>query len=59
MHEFGHVLGMQHTQQRSDREENVRINWDNMSPGNEFQFELSNDPLCGCYGMSSYLFINI
>ena len=31
-HEMGHIMGLWHTQSRSDRDTNVLINWENMNP---------------------------
>ncbi len=34
-----HVLGIHHQQTRSDRDNHVRINWRNILPGKEINFE--------------------
>ena len=39
IHELGHALGMAHEQSRPDRDQHVRVNYDNVVPGQE---------PCGC-----------
>ena len=36
LHEFMHTLGFYHEENRGDRDDYVRINWDNIIPGNPF-----------------------
>jgi len=38
MHEFLHAFGYHHEQKRSDRDDWVTINWDNIQPGTENNF---------------------
>jgi len=38
MHEMGHVLGMTHEQSRPDRDQWIRINWENVKPDWKDQF---------------------
>ncbi|TRZ01798.1 hypothetical protein DNTS_017775 [Danionella cerebrum] len=41
-HEFNHALGFYHEHTRSDRDQYVRINWDNISPDMAFNFQLQH-----------------
>ena len=41
-HEFFHALGFQHEQTRSDRDQFVTINFDNIQSGKEFNFNMAN-----------------
>lgn len=39
VHEFGHALGLWHEQSREDRDQFVKINWDNIKEGKKHNFE--------------------
>merc|ERR1719359_1892700 len=40
IHELGHALGMAHEQSRPDRDNYVRVNWQNIEPSKRSQFEV-------------------
>ncbi|KAJ0060552.1 hypothetical protein NL108_016016 [Boleophthalmus pectinirostris] len=41
-HEFNHALGFKHEQTRSDRDQYVQINWENMDPSMAYNFYRSD-----------------
>ena len=59
-HEFMHVLGFNHEQNRGDQAQNVRIHWENIDPALHFAFEVMPDwawmPLGYGYDINSGLF---
>ncbi|KAK3095356.1 hypothetical protein FSP39_013669, partial [Pinctada imbricata] len=42
VHELGHILGFLHEQSRSDRDEFVVVNWQNVIPGLQLNFQKAN-----------------
>jgi len=51
LHELGHKLGLEHEHQRPDRDSYITIKWEEVSPGTESQFTLSNPEL---YNYTNY-----
>lgn len=54
-HELIHALGFFHTQQRSDRDQYVQINWDAITSGTEGNFNIYNGPKYGPYDFDSVM----
>ncbi|XP_055643719.1 seminal metalloprotease 1-like [Toxorhynchites rutilus septentrionalis] len=50
VHELLHALGFFHQQSASNRDEYVRIVWDNIEPGHEHNFNKYNDSVVTSYG---------
>lgn len=57
LHEVGHVLGLLHEHQRSDRDQFVEIHPENFQPGMEFAFtkNWAKDPLDSPYNVESIM----
>ena len=56
VHELMHALGFWHEQQRADRDEYVRIEWDRIEPGREHNFEIrSRARVFGGYDFDSVM----
>jgi len=51
-HELGHIIGLQHEHQRSDRNTYVTVR---PPKGSEDQYEESDDPVCGPYDLGSIM----
>jgi len=54
-HEIGHALGLSHEQSRSDRDTYVSINWGNIIPGKEHNFEKDVTTNYNAYDFASIL----
>ncbi|XP_055677971.1 hatching enzyme 1.2-like [Lutzomyia longipalpis] len=52
IHEFLHVLGFLHEQNRSDRDKSVLIKWQNIKPGTTDNFQKANAGTTSNYGVS-------
>jgi len=55
VHELGHAIGMAHEQARPDRDQNVKIHWNNIQYGMEHNFEVEQK----AYASSPYDFLSI
>mmetsp|Transcript_47950 Transcript_47950/g.104308 ORF Transcript_47950/g.104308 Transcript_47950/m.104308 type:complete len:502 (-) Transcript_47950:160-1665(-) len=55
IHELGHSLGMAHEQSRPDRDKYVKINYENVRPGQEHNFDI--EP--GAYTAVEYDYLSI
>lgn len=47
LHELGHALGMAHEHSRPDRDQFIKINWDNIQPQWTHAFDVSPDAFVG------------
>lgn len=41
MHEIGHILGLEHEHTRADRDNYIRINWENIAPDKRHNFNVA------------------
>jgi len=41
MHEIGHALGLEHEHSKKNRDEHIRIIWENVDPNNKHNFEIN------------------
>lgn len=51
LHELMHAIGFYHQQSASNRDEFVRINWDNIKPGREHNFNKYADDVVSDFGI--------
>jgi len=45
LHELGHLIGLEHEHQREDRDEHIKINWENIQEGKEYSFKIIKNQL--------------
>ncbi len=57
MHEIGHALGLEHEHTRSDRDQYIKINWDNIKDGKQGNFDIrdANTRMHGEYDYHSIM----
>jgi Astacin (Peptidase family M12A) len=57
IHEIGHILGLWHEQSREDRDQYVKINWQNIDPGKKHNFDqqITDGDDIGPYDYSSIM----
>lgn len=55
VHELGHVLGMAHEQKRRDRDQSIKMNWENIKPDWKDQFEVGDAYVGGKYDYKSIM----
>ena len=52
IHELGHAIGFQHEQTRPDRNDHVRINFENIKDDMEYNFQQYSSSVVNDYGVS-------
>jgi len=51
VHEIGHGLGLGHTQKRPDRDSHITVNWGNIGPNGQGQFDKCTGAECVTHGV--------